>query len=413
MRRSMTLIGTVLAALACTTALTAAPSASATPQVPEDDPFYAVPRDVAKYKNGQVIASRSVSTSAFSIPIAANAWQVKYRTTNSRKQASATVTTILVPRPAWVGPGSRPLVSYQTAEDGVAGRCAPSYALRYGLPGGFSGSLGETPLIASALRKGWAITVPDYEGPQSEFLVAGTQATGVLDGIRATRNFAPAGISKEAKIGIWGYSGGSLASVTAAQFQPAYAPELTIDAVALGGLLGNVRSTIDAFSGSIGGGAIPMGINGFLRAYPELDLMKYLSVSGQAKVKQTAGDCLFDAAERHPFLRVADIEAFPNALNSPAVANMLAENSPQHIEAVPKAPIYEYHTKLDEFAPITPARTVMRRFCAAGVTVQMVEKLLGEHLTEIAAGAPGAMSFLSDRFAGKEPKNTCASIPKA
>lgn len=407
MKHATTLLATLL-----TATLSAAPAGAATSvPVPEDDPFYAVPANISTYANGQVIDSRPISASSYGLPLPAKAWQVKYKTTSSHQRASATVTTILVPMLPWLGKGHRPLVSYQTAEDGVAGRCAPSYALRAGLQAGFTGSSSETGLMASALLNGWAVSVPDYEGPQSQFLVADTQATGVLDGIRATRNFAPAGIADDAKIGIWGYSGGSLASVTAAQFQPSYAPELRISGLALGGLLGNVRSTIDAFSGSIGGGAIPMGINGFLRAYPELDLMKYLNASGQAKVKETAGDCLFDAAPRYPLLRIDSIEASPGALGAPAPAAMLAANSPQFIAGIPQTPVYEYHTKLDEFAPIGPARAVMRNFCSAGVTVQMDEKLLGEHLTEIVAGAPGAIAFLADRFAGKAPKNTCTTIP--
>jgi hypothetical protein len=380
--------------------------------VPEQDSFYAVPTNVGTYRNGQVISSRAVSASTFEIKLPAKAWQVKYRTENSRGRASATVTTVLVPKAAWTGPGARPLVSYQTAEDGVAGRCAPSYALRAGLDGGLTGSYSETPLIATALAKGWAVSVPDYEGPRSEFLVAGTQAKGVLDGVRAARNFGPAGISTSAPIGLWGYSGGSLASVTAAQLQPTYAPRLRLRALALGGLLGNIRSTIDAFSGSYAGGAIPMGINGFLRAYPELDLAQYLSASGLAKVKESSADCIFDAVPRYPFLKLSAIEAVPDALSLPPVMRMLNANSPLHMAGVPQVPIYHYHTVLDELAPIAPARATLRKFCAHGTVVQSVEKLLGEHLTEIALGAPGALQFLSDRFAGKPPKNTCSSIPR-
>jgi hypothetical protein len=391
---------------------TGSTAASPSIPVPEQDPFYKVPSNVGTYRNGQVISSRVVNASMFEIPLSAKAWQVKYRTENSKGRASATVTTILVPRTAWAGSGARPLVSYQTAEDGVAGRCAPSYALRAGLAGGFTGSYSETPLIAMALAKGWAVSVPDYEGPRSEFLVAGTQAKGVLDGIRAARNFGPANISTSAPIGLWGYSGGSLASVTAAQLQPTYAPKLTLRALALGGLLGSIRSTIDAFSGSFAGGAIPMGINGFLRAYPELDLAQYLSADGLAKVKESSGDCIFEAVPRYPFLRLAAIEAVPDALSLPPVARMLDANSPLRMAGIPRVPIYHYQTVLDELAPIAPARATLRRFCAHGTVVQSVEKLLGEHLTEIVLGAPGAVQFLSNRFAGRPPKNTCSSIPR-
>ncbi|HSV37474.1 MAG TPA: lipase family protein [Nocardioidaceae bacterium] len=387
-------------------------TAAPTMPVPEPDLFFRAPADIASYRPGQVIASRPVDAAVFGLPLPVRAWQVKYRTTDSRLRPIATVTTVLVPQAAWQGPGPRPLVSYQTAEDGVAGRCAPSYALRAGFEGGFTGSFTETPIMAAALAKGWVLSVPDYEGPNSEFLVAGTQARGVLDGIRAARRFRPAGISAKAPVGVWGYSGGSLASVTAAQFQPTYAPRLKLTALALGGLLGDVRATIDAFSGSIGGGAIPMGINGFLRAYPRLRLMQYLSPSGQERVRETSRDCLFDAAARYPFLRVADIEATPNALDAPPVARMLRQNSPLHIAGVPRVPVYEYHTVLDEFAPIGPARATLRKFCAQGVRVEYDEKLIGEHLTEIALGMGGALEFLTRRFAGQPARVNCARIPR-
>lgn len=388
------------------------PAQAAPFPVPEEDPFYRTPASIASYRNGDVIDARPIAAKVFELPLPVQAWHVKYRTTNSRLQPIATVTTVLVPRAAWSGPGPRPLVSYQTAEDGVAGRCAPSYALRAGAAGGLTGSYSETPLIAMALLRGWAVSVPDYEGPNSEFLVAGTQARGVLDGIRAARRFGPAGIRRTAPIGLWGYSGGSLASMTAAQFQPTYAPGLRLNSLAVGGLLGDVRATIDAFSGSIGGGAIPMGINGFLRAYPGLRLQQYLSEAGLEKVRITAGDCIFDAAPRWPFLRVADIEAFPNALETPPVARMLRRNSPLHLRHDIAPPVYAYHALADEFAPIGPARATLRRLCGQGVPVEYDEKLLGEHLTEIVLGAPGAVAFLARQFNGRVPRDECSRIPR-
>ncbi|MEJ7633815.1 lipase family protein [Aeromicrobium sp.] len=264
-------------------------------------------------------------------------------------------------------------------------------------------------MIGSLLLKGWAVSVPDYEGIRSEFLVAGTEGKAVLDGIRALDGFAPAGLQKSPKA-LWGYSGGSLASAAAAQLQPSYAPEVKLAGVALGGLLGDVREVIDAFSGSFAGGGIPMGINGFLRAYPELDLLQYINESGRQKVKATEADCLFESVPRYPFLTLGQIEATPDALSTPAVAQMLAENSPRSMPGAPSAPVYHYHAKLDEFAPIGPARDTIANYCRAGTIVESREKILGEHLTELALGAPGAVGFLDRRFAGKTPINTCRTV---
>lgn len=409
MKRSIT-----VAALAVAALLAAQTPANAAVPVPEKDPFYAVPANIDSYANGDVIDSRPIKPSAFGVPLPAKAWQVKYRTTDSKERPSATVTTVLVPIAPWLGKGKRPIVSYQTAEDGVAGKCAPSYALSAGLPqlaGRFSNSGGETGVISLALLKGWALTVPDYEGPKSEFLVAKTEAYGVLDGIRATQRFTASGLSDQNPVALWGYSGGSFASSAAAQYQASYAPELKLAGVALGGYVADIRSTIDKFSGSIAGGAVAMGINGFLRAYPELNIEQYLSESGKQKVASAAGDCLNDAVVRYPGLSFAQLEGVPNALDLPPVKGMLDENSPINIAGRPNAPVYSYHAILDEFAPVGPARTTLRRFCADGTVVQRVEDLLGEHISELITGLPGAMKFLSDRFAGKAPINNCSTIP--
>jgi len=391
-------------------ALAPAAHAGSAPPLPEQDSFFAAPSDQDDYAPGDVIRSRPVTVKAFELPLPFKAWQLIYRTSDRNDEPTVTATTLIVPTTAWRGPGSRPVVSYQTAEDGVSTRCAPSYALTAGARGGFSGSYSESPIIVSALLQGWALSVPDYEGMESQFLVADVAAKGVLDGLRASRRFATAGL-KDSPLAIWGYSGGAFASANAAQLQRSYAPELPIKAVTLGGLLGNVRDTIRAFDGSVAGSAIPMGMHGFDRAFPDMKIRSRLNALGQKYYDLEANDCLFDAVPRRPFMKVVKIEGEPGMLDKPDVLAMLDANSPLHRPGVPTAPVYEYHTVLDEFAPIKPARAVLRAYCAAGVPVQHDAKLVGEHLTEIALGAPGAVLFMKHRFAGDTPKNTCARIP--
>jgi hypothetical protein len=408
----MTRLLAVLTACALALVIPASRAGSSTAiPVPEQDPFYAVPADVAQYPDGAVLDSRAIDARMLGLPLPADAWQIKYKTEDERGVATATVTTVMVPRAAWRHPGPRPLLSYQVAEDGVAGRCAPSYALRAGIGAGPTNSATETPVMALALLRGWTVAVPDYEGPRSEFLVTGVEARGVLDGIRAVRGFAPAGVAADAPTALWGYSGGSLASVTAAQLQSSYAPDVHLRGVALGGLVADIHASIDKFDGSYAGGAIPMGINGFLRHYPELHLEQYLKASGMAKVEASSHDCIYEAAARFPLLKLSDIEAVPGALDQPPVAAMLDQNSPLYRAGTPQAPIYHYQSVHDELAPIGPARALLRKFCADGAVVQSVERKFGEHLTEVALGAFGALGFLSNRFAGRPPVNTCSRIP--
>jgi len=407
MKRLLALFLTAAAVVATTTA----PSTAGSVPVPEDDPFYAVPADVASYADGAVIASRKITAIAYVLPVPATSWQILYKTRDSHGAPTATVTTLMVPNAAWKGTGPRPMVSYQTAEDGVAGRCAPSYGLRAGFLGSLTTANAEAGLMMMGIAKGWAVTVPDYEGPESQFLAGRLEGQAVLDGIRASLAFTEAGLPATTPVGLWGYSGGSFASSIAAQLEPTYAPEINLQGVALGGFVSEIRDTIDKFSDTVYGGAIAMGVNGPMRAFPEYDLGQYLSAEGKKKVATAAHDCIADAVARYPFLGYADIEAYPGAMNAPAVVELLHSNSPSGIPGTPSAPVYEYHAQFDQLAPIATARQQLRRYCDDGVAVQHVVDYLTEHISQVVVGAPGAVAFLANRFAGQAPKNTCARIP--
>ncbi|HEX3705649.1 MAG TPA: lipase family protein [Mycobacteriales bacterium] len=386
-------------------------TAAAAIPMPEQDPFYAVPHDIARYRNGQIIRSRQIKPMLWALPLPVNAWQVEYRSEDRLGKPTAMVTTVLAPQSAWHGSGGRPLVSYQTAEDGVSGKCAPSYQIRAGASAEPTNATAETSEMFAAVEEGWVVTAPDYEGPRSEFLVAKTEAHGVLDAIRATLAFKPAGLTRKSPVGVWGYSGGSFASVVAAEYQSSYAPDLTFRAIALGGLVGSVPASIQDFNGTAFGGAIAMGINGFLRAYPKLDIPSYLNATGRRDLAAAAHDCISDAVPRYPFLSFKDIESKPNALTLGPIARMLWANSPLGIKGTPTAPIYDYHAIGDELAPLRPALALLRRFCRSGAIVQHVQSPVGEHISEVVTGEPGAMRFFGNRFAGKKPIDTCSKLP--
>jgi hypothetical protein len=53
----------------------------------------------------------------------------------------------------------------------------------------------------------------------------------------------------------------------------------------------------------------------------------------------------------------------------------------------------------------------MRQYCADGVRVDHYEDYLSEHLVLTATGAPGAIAYLTQRFAGVPAPDNCGSIP--
>ncbi len=384
--------------------------AAALAAAPEDDPFYGVPAGVEQRANGEVIDAREVTATQFSWPIDAKAWQIRFRSEDTTGRATAYIATVLVPRTAWSGPGPRPVLSYQMPEDGVGLKCAPSWVLTQGLTAP-TNTTPDAHTVASAVERGWTVVVPDYQGPDSAWLGADGQARGVLDAVRAARAFRPAGIAADAPVGLWGYSGGAIASSTAAQLQPSYAPELTLAGVALGGNNASIRGGLQAFDGSVFGGAIVIGLIGLDRAYPEYHLTDHLNAFGQAAVAQSQDDCIADAAIKHPMFRAADGLSDPTVLDRAPFTEVFRRASPLTYPGVPAAPVYDYHATGDELAPIGPNRQLIERFCRAGVTVQSVEEF-GEHFTEVAQGEAGAVAFLTARFAGRTPAvNTCRVGP--
>lgn len=128
--------------------------------------------------------------------------------------------------------------------------------------------MAEITLVAAALGKGWAVVVSDYEGPESQW-GAGIQAgQAVLDGIRATQAFAPAGLPPGGPVGMMGYSGGGLATTWAAELAPGYAPELNIVGAAGGGVPADLGAVARQVDGGPAAGIYFGAMVGLSRAYP-------------------------------------------------------------------------------------------------------------------------------------------------
>ena len=396
--------------VAVVTAGTAATASAAGMPPPDQDPFYAVPPGIARLANGTVLRSRVVQVRADgTLPMLASAWQVKYKTLGTNGRPTADVATIMVPDTPWSGPGPRPLVSYQTFEDAVGSQYSPSYVLDGGLGDGGAAASGwaDTDPMFVALRQGWAVVAPDYEGPRSEFLGAAGEAHGVLDGVRATLRFRPDGLGSRTPVALWGYSGGSVASVEAAMWQPRYAPRMHFAGIALGGLVTNLKDTAGDFAKAGLGGAIIVGLVGIDRAYPELHISRYLTPRAITDMAKSQSDGVAIAAARYPGLQMNQIFVH---INSPGATAILRHVSPLWMRGTPTAPIYDYHGTSDELAPISDDRLMMHRFCRTGVTVDHVETP-GEHFSTAADDVPGTINWLAARFEGQPAPNDCPTIP--
>jgi hypothetical protein len=192
--------------------------APATPIQPSLDPWYRAPDGWEAAAPGAVLRVRRAPYLALTLANVLSAWHILYRTTDSARNATWAVTTLLVPqrhyrcRAAEEDACAHSLLSYQTPYDAAHVDAGPSYALHAGEVGGAYGE------IAEALFRGWFVSVPDYEGPTASYTAGVMSGLATVDSVRAVLALAGSfGLrSADAKVAMWGYSGGALASEWAA-----------------------------------------------------------------------------------------------------------------------------------------------------------------------------------------------------
>lgn len=388
------------AAVLLAAALTAATPADAAglPPNPAADPFYAQPSPFPDVPPGTVLDSRPVTIRALALPVPIRAWQVKYRSSDTRGAAIADVATIMQP----VTSARGTLVSYQTAQDGLSLDCAPSYALTTGttLPAE------ELALMVPLLAAGHTVLTADYEGPDSEWAAGLNTAHGVLDGIRAAQSFAPAGLAgPSTPTALMGYSGGALASQWANEVQPSYAPELKFAGVAAGGVPADIGYIARRIDGGLWAGIYVGAAVGLSRAYPEIDTDTLLNAKGKQAFEDVGKQCISQFSVSQAFHRMRDYTTVPELLDVPAVKQVIAQNVMGSRK--PGSPTYFYQGVFDELALTPPVDKLVAKYCAEGVTIQYRRIPVGDHVTVAVQGAPGALAYVNDRLAGKPAPSTC------
>jgi hypothetical protein len=376
---------------------------------PDQDPFYAAPANIVSYAPGQIVAIRPVSTILFG---AAHTWQIAYRTNDAHDQPELTVTTLVVPTTPWQGQGARPIVSLQAAEDSVGIRCSPSYNIARNL----NPDLGlaqqattvgqDVPQALSFLVLGYAVAMPDHEGPDAEFGAGPQEGHATLDGIRAVHNFDTDGIGTANPVALYGYSGGAHATAWAAQLQPSYAPDLQLAGAANGGTPADPAEAARDADGGRSAGLEFAALFGIATAYPESGFTGVLNARGQQAFAHLRGKCLPYELAHFLFQKLADYSTVPDPLDVPSVKAVLTEDTLG--AAAPTIPIYDYHAKTDG-VDVGPDDTMVRNWCSQGATVDIVRDPVVGHVAEGIARLPSAVDYLSDRFAGKPAKSSCTT----
>jgi triacylglycerol lipase len=373
------------------------------PQLPDDDPFYDPPPGFEHAAPGTVLRSRDVELAFLGlIPQKLAATQLLYRTTDMNGAPEATVTTVIAP--AERGPEAVvPVLSYQCAIDAVTSRCFPSYALRrWALAPGAIAQF-EFLLISAVLAEGWAVSVPDHEGPRGAWGTPYEPGYRILDGLRAALNSEQLSLSQSAPVGLWGYSGGGLATAWAAEMSGAYAPELNIVGAVLGSPVADLGHAFRRLNGSFYSGLPAMVVAALSHAYPELDrvIQHHATDTGKAMLLRVENMTTAYAVLRLIGMDMGKLVDRPlnEILDMPEVRHVF--DSIKLGTAVPTPPVLIVQAVHDRIVSVEDIDELTDTYRSGGASVTYHRDMFSEHMLLHPLSAPMAMRWMIDRFNGK------------
>ncbi|KAI5955021.1 hypothetical protein KGF54_001582 [Candida jiufengensis] len=351
---------------------------------PHLDEFYKPPKNYNSTKVGEILKVRPPPgpIRSYLAPINAIAWQILVRSENSRGEPNVIVMTLLEPPDA----NPKRILSYQPFENAAILDCSPSYALLSGSFDIFETQCDLT-FISMALSQNWIVIIPDHEGPNSVFPVAKESAFAILNCMRAAKTF----INEDAKFALIGYSGGAHSSAWATIYHESYAPELELVGAALGGLFPNISALLENVNGGPYAGLIVNTLNGLSNEYPEFKnaLHKYGPT--------LKNYCLFSSAV-HYFGTHFNEHIYKNFLYDETMKKYYLKNDLLGQDKNPTVPIFIYHSKINEIAPIDETHKIITQWCKAGVTLEFAEDASYNHMVEAFSGIPASILWLNDRF---------------
>lgn len=395
--------------------------------------FYNPPAELPS-SNGALIRSEhlplALSLPGLNGPLPGTATRIMYRTTDSNGKPAAATGAYIEPSAKWRGPGPRPLVALAPGTQGQGDQCAASMGLEHPLRvNGQTLVAGYEDLaIYRLLAKGVAVVVTDYIGLGATdrlhtYVNRLDEAHAVLDAVRAARALKDTSVTRESRVGLYGYSQGGGATAAAAELQPDYAPDVTLSGTYAGAPPADLTATTKAIDGTDLVGALGWSLNGFLQSDPELRAIadKHLNDKGRAALKDLSTACVGDAilgySSKKSSTWTKDGKSLEEIIQAePRLQEFLAQ---QRIGTMkPQSPVRVATGVHDNLVPHPQARQLAADWCGRGAQVTYkavalpdVGRALINHFGPLLTDQGPAIGWLTDRLSGEPAGNGCAELP--
>ncbi|MDP9006402.1 MAG: lipase family protein [Actinomycetota bacterium] len=328
------------------------------------------------------------------VPAGAQAWDVLYLSEGIKEEPVVVSGVVFAPGGP-VPDEPRPVVSWAHGSVGVADVCAPS---RTGV---------QVPDLAELLDAGYVVAATDYEGlgtPGAHpYLVGVSEGRGVLDAARAASLIEGAGAGS--RVVALGHSQGGQGVLFAGQLASDYAPELDLVGVVASAPAAELSTLLrSAVPISLGYGLVSSGIYAYSQAYDELVLADVLTPAAIDRLGAVEEVCLSEltslfARDSPSSLLVA------NPLDVGPWAQRVEQNEPG--SAAIAAPVLVVQGGNDFIVFASSTDTAVERLCQGGNVVDYRRYPGIDHAEILGEAGPEILSWLADRFAGRDASSTC------
>jgi pimeloyl-ACP methyl ester carboxylesterase len=216
--------------------------------------------------------------------------------------------------------------------------------------------------------------------------------------------FEPAGLGERTPVGLWGYSGGALATLFAAEHHPQYAPELNVVAAAAGGGGVDITSSPEMFEAGNLLSGIPFGACiAASRSFPNFDLHAHLTPLGHEMVAAARDMTMEQLAFSFPFVRMSSILTVPTISDVPgARAGFEATRCGQ---GTPTAAMFLYHAIHDQATEIADVDELVTKYVREGVDTTYRRYRFGEHMIVMFRAIRPALRFVDHQLTREEHPN--------
>ncbi|WP_328394110.1 lipase family protein [Nocardia sp. NBC_00416] len=375
---------------------------------PVGDPIFdAWPADLADFAPGAVLEVRDITASAAPLVVVPirEALLFKYRTTDAHDRPSYATATLVIPATPSPVPGARPVLVNNLPIDALGRRCTPSYTLAHGFSSESAITDFVPPTTHLAALRGYAVLIPDHEGPLMAYAEPYVAGHAVLDAVRAVRGRL-ANEFGASRFAMAGYSGGAIATHGAVKLIESYAPELapSLAGAALGGVPADFEILARSMNGNLASAVFMAAVFGIARERPEI-LARMNHLAQWVTTSPMKDQCV-------------SIFALPGVLQLPIdiaanIADPLHSTLAREIYEVTRmagvasaTPLYIYNGEQEFWIPAEGARNLYREQCSLGVTA-VYRSVLGEHIIAAGLGYPEAMIWLDERLRGIPAENEC------